>query len=83
MKKLFATLAAVGSSALAFAEGTGPDVTAIVGGTDSVLDKVQDYIEAVVAGAWPIIAAIVGVGLLIWLGRAMIRAVRSYFTTSM
>ena len=54
-----------------------------VTGTGGVLDTVASYITQVVDAAWPFILGIVGVGLLIWLGRAILRAVRAYFSTAM
>ena len=94
MKKIFAFCAAlVGSVGAALADGTG--VTAYtpgtatgaaveaVTGTGGILQKIADYIATVADAAWPVILAIVGIGLMIWLGRAMIRAVRAYFSTSM
>lgn len=82
MKKILSAFAVALASAVALAEGTTVN-TDVITGTDGVLQTVQNYISAVATGAWPIIVTIVGVGLLIWLGRAMIRAVRSYFSTSM
>jgi len=89
MKKALALFGAVGSSVAAFAEGSGSTATASyvenVVGTTGVLNTVKDYIVdvATAANLWTIIGTIVGVGLIIWLGRAMIRAVRAYFSTSM
>ena len=89
MKKALALFGAVGSSVAAFAEGSTSTATASyvenVVGTTGVLNTVKDYIVdvATAANLWTIIGTIVGVGLIIWLGRAMIRAVRAYFSTSM
>ena len=89
MKKALALFGAVGSSVAALAEGSGSTATAAyvenVVGTTGVLNTVKDYIVdvATAANLWTIIGTIVGVGLIIWLGRAMIRAVRAYFSTSM
>lgn len=87
MKKVYALLGAGFSSVAAFAEGstaTSSYVENIVG-TTGVLNTVKDYIVDVATNAnlWTIIGTIVGVGLMIWLGRAMIRAVRAYFSTAM
>lgn len=90
MKKYFAMLGAGLSSVAAFAEGsltanTGtltPDTAAITG-TAGVLDQIASYINTAATNAWPYILGIIGVGLLIWLGRAMLRAVRAYFSTAM
>lgn len=76
--------------ASAFAEGSNsantgslsPDTTVITG-TAGVLDTIASYISTAAENAWPYILGIVGVGLLIWLGRAMLRAVRAYFSTAM
>lgn len=87
MKKALALFGAVGSSVAAFAEGSTATVAYVdnVVGTGGVLETVRDYIVdvATAANLWAIIGTIVGVGLIIWLGRAMIRAVRAYFSTSM
>lgn len=89
MKKVFALLGAAGSSVAAIAEGSTSTATASyienITGTSGVLNTVKDYIVdvATAANLWTIIGTIVGVGLLIWLGRAMIRAVRAYFSTAM
>lgn len=88
MKKAFALLAAAGSSVAAFAEGSSTATTQYVEnivGSSGVLNTVKDYIVDVATNAnlWTIIGTIVGVGLMIWLGRAMIRAVRAYFSTAM
>lgn len=87
MKKALALFGAVGSSVAAFAEGSTATATYVenVVGTTGVLNTVKDYIVdvATATNLWTIIGTIVGVGLIIWLGRAMIRAVRAYFSTSM
>lgn len=87
MKKALALFGAVGSSVAAFAEGSTATASYVenVVGTTGVLNTVKDYIVdvATAANLWTIIGTIVGVGLIIWLGRAMIRAVRAYFSTSM
>lgn len=87
MKKALALFGAVGSSVAAFAEGSTATAAYVenVVGTGGVLETVKDYIVdvATAANLWTIIGTIVGVGLIIWLGRAMIRAVRAYFSTSM
>lgn len=87
MNKLLALLGAVGSSAAVLADGSSATVSYVdnVVGTTGVLNTVKDYIVdvATAANLWTIIGTIVGVGLIIWLGRAMIRAVRAYFSTSM
>ena len=90
MKKILALGAVALSSVAAFADGgltpnTGsltPN-TDVVTGTGGVLDTIASYISSAAENAWPFILGIVGVGLLIWLGRAMIRAVRAYFGTAM
>lgn len=94
MNKLYTLLGAIGfGAASAFADTAltpyAPSTTSTVGGIDAVtgtggiLQTIADVIATVADKAWPIILAIVGVGLLFWLGRAMIRAVRSYFSTAM
>lgn len=92
MKKLYALLGAVtlgATSAMADVATGGaytPSTTVntdVVTGTGGVLQSIADYIGSAVNNAWPIIIGIVGVGILIWLGRAMLRAVRAYFSTSM
>lgn len=90
MKKIFALAVVSLSSVAAFADGSlaantgslSPN-TDVVTGTGGVLDTIASYISAAAQNAWPFILGIVGVGLLIWLGRAMIRAVRAYFGTAM
>lgn len=90
MKKLLSMGAAALSSVAAFADGSytanSGSLTLsqnAVTGTGGVLDTVASYITQVVDAAWPFILGIVGVGLLIWLGRAILRAVRAYFSTAM
>ena len=92
MKKLFALAVAGLGSVAAFAEGgvsafTPQTVTGgnldYVTGTGGILETIANYIHTVADKAWPVMLAVVGIGLLIWLGRAMIRAVRAYFSTSM
>lgn len=88
MKKVFALVGAGLSSVAAFAEGSSTATTSYVEnivGSSGVLNTVKDYIVDVATNAnlWTIIGTIVGVGLMIWLGRAMIRAVRAYFSTAM
>lgn len=90
MKKYLAMLGAGLASVAAFAEGslsanTGsltPN-TDVITGTSGVLDYITSYINTAASAAWPYILGIIGVGLLIWLGRAMLRAVRAYFSTAM
>ena len=90
MKKILALGAVALSSVASFAQGTitandgslTPN-TDVVTGTGGVLDTIASYISTAAENAWPFILGIVGVGLLIWLGRAMIRAVRAYFSTAM
>lgn len=92
MKKLLFSLGVVTagvSSALAdvatggaYTPNTSVD-TGVITGTGGVLTSIADYIGSAANNAWPIIVGIVGVGILIWLGRAMLRAVRAYFSTSM
>lgn len=82
MKKLFALLGMGFAGSSLFAEGAAIN-TDVITGTTGVLGSVQSYIEAVASNSWSIITAIVAVGLLIWLGRVMIRAVRAYFSTAM
>ena len=91
MKKMLALLGAGLSSVVSFAEGSA--ITANTGsltvttdaitGTGGVLDTITSYINSAATAAWPFIVGIIGVGLLIWLGRAMLRAVRAYFSTAM
>lgn len=57
--------------------------TDAITGTGGVLDTIASYISNAASAAWPFIVGIIGVGLLIWLGRAMLRAVRAYFSTAM
>ena len=89
MKKLLALFGAGFSYVAAFADGLtanngslSPD-TAVITGTAGVLDTIASYISTAAENAWPFILGIIGVGLLIWLGRAMLRAVRAYFSTAM
>lgn len=89
MKKYLAMLGTGLASVAAFADGltanTGsltPDTAAITG-TGGVLDTIASYINTAAEAAWPYVLGIIGVGLLIWLGRAMLRAVRAYFSTAM
>jgi len=82
MKKVLSMLGVALTGAAAFAEGATVNTDVITGST-GVLTSVQSYIEAVASNSWAIITAIVAVGLLIWLGRVMIRAVRAYFSTAM
>lgn len=79
--KYYAALLASAPFAV-LADGATINTDAITG-TTGVLGSVKDYITAVADNSWAIITAIVGVGLLIWLGRVMIRAVRAYFSTAM
>lgn len=92
MKKLFALACATLGSVAAFAEGgvTAFTPTSVTGGnleyvtgSGGILETIANYIHTVADKAWPVILAVVGIGLLIWLGRAMIRAVRAYFSTAM
>lgn len=91
MKKYLASFGLAALSGLsAFAEGsvtpnTGSMTvnTDVITGTSGVLDCIVSYINTAATAAWPFILGIVGVGLLIWLGRAMLRAVRAYFSTAM
>lgn len=75
-----AALASVGS---VFAQAAETPNTDVITGTDGILSTVQGYITTAANNSWSFIGAIVGVGLLIWLGRAMLRAIRAYFTTAM
>lgn len=90
MKKLLLALASVGSSVVAMADssitantGSLTVNTDVITGTGGVLDTVASYINSAATAAWPFIVGIVGIGLLIWLGRAVLRAVRAYFSTAM
>lgn len=78
MKKYLALAAGMASLGV-FAEGANADVTVVT----NMITTIQSYIETAMTAAWPIITAIVGIGLLVWLGRVLIRAVRSYFSTAM
>lgn len=90
MKKYLAMLGSGLASVAAFAEGSltansgslSPN-TDVITGTAGVLDTIASYISTAASAAWPYILGIIGVGLLIWLGRAMLRAVRAYFSTAM
>lgn len=90
MKKYLAMLGTGLASVAAFAEGgltansgsLSPN-TDVITGTAGVLDTIASYISTAASAAWPYILGIIGVGLLIWLGRAMLRAVRAYFSTAM
>lgn len=73
-------LAAVGS---AFAQAADAVDTDVITGSNGILATVRDYITTAANNSWTFIGAIVGVGLLIWLGRAMLRAIRAYFSTAM
>ena len=78
MKKYLAL--ALGMASLgAFAEGAAPDVAVVT----TLITSIRTYLETAMTAAWPIITAIVGIGLLVWLGKVLIRAVRSYFSTAM
>lgn len=90
MKKYLAMLSAGVATVSAFAQealtpnmGTLSPNTDVITGTSGVLDQIASYINTAATNAWPYILGIIGVGLLIWLGRAMLRAVRSYFSTAM
>lgn len=90
MKKFLAVMGSSLASVAAFADGgyTANSGSLTLGanavtGTGGVLDTIASYITQVVDAAWPFILGIVGVGLLIWLGRAILRAVRAYFSTAM
>lgn len=91
MKKCLFALGTVAASVSAFAadpvgapnSGSMTVDTAAVTGTGGVLDTIASYISNAATDAWPFILGIIGVGLLIWLGRAMLRAVRAYFSTAM
>lgn len=90
MKKALFYLGAVLASVSSFAAdsitantGSLTVDTAAITGTGGVLDTIVSYINAAATAAWPFIVGIIGVGLLIWLGRAMLRAVRAYFSTAM
>ena len=90
MKKFLSMLGTGLASVAAFADGAvtayAPSTavtTDVVTGSGGVLQTAADYIASVANNAWPVIVAIVGVGLLIWLGRAILRAVRAYFSTAM
>ena len=88
---MLALFAVALSSLASFAEGAS--ITANTGsltvttdaitGTGGVLDTITSYINSAATAAWPFIVGIIGIGLLIWLGRAMLRAVRAYFSTAM
>lgn len=91
MKKYLAMLGTGFASVAAFAAdpvggantGSLTVNTDVVTGTGGVLDTIASYISHAASDAWPFILGIIGVGLLIWLGRAMLRAVRAYFSTAM
>lgn len=90
MKKLLAmigagvaTVSASAQEALTPNMGSLTPNTDVITGTSGVLDQIASYINTAATNAWPYILGIIGVGLLIWLGRAMLRAVRSYFSTAM
>ena len=82
MKKFLLGLGAALTGGAVFADGSTVN-TDVITGSSGVLTSVQSYIETVASNSWAIITAIVAVGLLIWLGRVMIRAVRAYFSTAM
>lgn len=79
----FASVAAFAEGGLTANSGSLTVNTDAVTGTAGVLDTVASYISTAATNAWPFILGIVGVGLLIWLGRAMLRAIRAYFSTAM
>lgn len=54
----------------------------VITGTNGILKEMQSLIEETATDTWPIITSIVGVALLFYLGRAFLRAVRSYFGTA-
>ena len=51
-------------------------------GTSGILAKLSDTIGKAANDSWTYIATIVGVAILFYLGRALLRAVRSYFGTA-
>lgn len=63
---------------------TYPDAVSsdVITGEHGLLDKMTDTIGAACEAAWPYIATIVGVAVLFYIGRALLRAVRSYFGTA-
>lgn len=91
MKKYLVMLGSGLASVAAFADGASLTAntgslspnTDVITGTSGVLDTIASYISTAASAAWPYILGIIGVGLLIWLGRAMLRAVRAYFSTAM
>lgn len=54
----------------------------VITGTGGILPKLQELITETCTDAWPIITSVVGTALLFYLGRALLRAVRSYFGTA-
>ena len=61
---------------------TGELTHEVITGTGGILTQMQKLITDTCTDAWPIITTIVGVALLFYLGRALLRAVRSYFGTA-
>ena len=78
-----ASVAAFAEGGLTANSGSLSPNTDVITGTAGVLDTIASYISTAASAAWPYILGIIGVGLLIWLGRAMLRAVRAYFSTAM
>lgn len=79
----FASVVAFADPAYTANTGSLSPNTDAITGTAGVLDTIASYISTAASAAWPYILGIIGVGLLIWLGRAMLRAVRAYFSTAM
>lgn len=55
---------------------------AVITGSDGLLQGMVTTISEACQASWPYITTIVGVALLFYLGRALLRAVRSYFGTA-
>ena len=86
MKKLLASLATVPMGLVALADDTTTGVTTnidpLTNTSTGIFPTIQAYISDAADAAWPVISVIVGVAILFWLGRAMLRAIRSYFGTA-
>lgn len=54
----------------------------VITGSAGLLQGMVQTIQDACSASWPYITTIVGVALLFYLGRALLRAVRSYFGTA-
>lgn len=87
MKKILASLATVPMGLVALADestttGVSVNLDPLTNTSTGIFPTIQTYISEAAEAAWPVISVIVGVAILFWLGRAMLRAIRSYFGTA-